>query len=1419
MSQSIVEERLRSNKEYLLRNNPSKINASNREEILTEFIQCFEAVFPPLKNGTKGLTDPARILIVDSLSIWVLRSTQLILNKKFDTSEYRKLISEDLLSSANSTIIFQYVIDFWSDGSTAFVNALRDMFTKLLRLIKLVHPAESCRDLLSFWLNLTLEISSTLRVQYYLIDSLSDEIDLFLVLRRRTDFIETSLSLMWSDSLSTPIGKCITSLLINIYNNHFMKQVSKVPEWLELWDKPLLEHLSKPKYRKSIELYILTPLFKAMPNEAFFEFSQKVGSATNSFQFISIFRLGQQLGIEEEPFHEDKLIPLKTIESFLKRDEYKLSAFELLTYSTKKSRPVNKYIFHIIRENIEIFFIDTEIETRNYFCSTFKHFILRIRDSSYSLNKTITSLKTANKFPLEQKEKLKQVEECEQFLSWLVEYIKTQITPGTQYQRNDAALRLLKVLVESGIDQTVSEDYIDLKNKRVPPFSIPLCSDLTLVRLLLDILSSHYDDIRQSAKYLLLAIFSSSNGKTIKKKADLGKIHQKSIEFLNNYQYSDIGAILQNFLYCISEDRMICIENLLNQLQIKTHKNKEAYFEHINYPISGYFTSLSMILNEGDLDNPNIKEVVESCISLIFENWNITKSFMCHDPTQGFLPSSYKGVQLEDQLLISSAFRTVKESSSLLKTILEKCPLTENQLRTLGGLLIEQLFSIYHSGAFQAVLPSFHSCCQRCHNENPSQLEKWLQEITDTLEVKTQYVTRRSGGIPFIISTILITESRKDHPLLNFAFNKLKSIASQPIEFHQDEVDLPQINAFNCIRAIFIESKLSEPCAPYIAPAMILSLRNFTSNFWALRNCSIMLFTSLQNRIFGKKGKNVGASQFFARYEGIREILLELFQSSLMTSTVTPDCFEGEKAVESIFLVLNILLRLKPTLGNEGLGCFVEKIVKCLGNENWKIRDMAARALAYLVDEPLEWSISALGTASISSQNTLHGILIAVTQILRGIAPEKYHSNEVGRLIDVVFSKQVEFISYNKCDVTIRSYIELAQMLLQTCNARVGEERIDSFLAVLGNFFVKNNDAFAVDGSKQLSLARACKCLLYHEPSMALTICELGMKSPYYEVQSVCLEFAVHELDLASPASTGLVSAILEIKDNADNLPSINALIMRAITKAESEQAFENSNKLMDPANSAEEQLAAIECLGQIYTSNEAKMLEKTLLKYSDDKFPVGLRLASLNCMQTYSEFSNQASLILRAHAMLSDDDDNVRTSAAELLYENFFPKKDFPMPLSPCVVAKELHHVIPSSFPHGIFAKVLIQILRDFLTSYNILTLRTNDFDDIFESEKDNQFRNEIEQNLQYVKILSQVKYDCAELLGWVIQLKTELLGFLQSQKIRDTPMGWTSNPEVFSRLCILRMLVGVTEPLQLDFFDARLRFFKLHPMIFELD
>lgn len=1427
MSRDNEMEAILSCKQLLISQTPSKlIKQSDQDEILHFINKELPTQFRFLFQQLKESNDQTRLVVVDSLAIWFLRVNQILNNKKkWDVSILSQALKNDLLTFTNCHFIFEYVIDFYNDSSNALLNALRDLFHKFLVVLKLVYNKAKLNELFIQWMDQIMEISSTLRVQYYLIETLAVDTDMFHIIEKRPNFIKESLELMSSESFSTPIGKCLVHLLINIYQFHFESDIAKINEWYAFWKDDTMYYLHSHKYTKPLKLYLLTPLFKQMPSNVFIDFITHLNTNSTHVDpstLLSLLKIGQELDINDEPFHNDELVSISVLETFLDNDEFKLPTFELLTFSKKKSKMIQPYVLTTVKSHLHNFLLDVSLETRNHFESSFKSFILRIRDSCFSLQRSVTKLQKANKFPQEQQDKLKQLDQYKQFIVWLFQYLKTELVPGIQYQRCLMSLNLISILIDSGVDSFIAAKDVDKENIRSWPFNLIILNDLTLLRLLIDNLISPVNDIRRTVKSLLSQSYNSNLivKDTLHSMINEETLSKKAIQNMNAYQNTEAGATIEKFLFDISDNQLKLINDQLILLQLENDKTNKNPLDNVVNNISGYYISLTMFFDSLDIKacpKEEIEGILETLLGEIINNWNISKELTCHDSSEGLLPEKYLQSPISDQIITSYAFRTVKEMSKLLEIIINKYTLSPEQLLQVGDLLISQLFTIRHSGCFYAVLPTFRALCIKCRHTMPEQLKKWLDEILETLEVKTQHITRRSGGLPFLITNILATETSKDRPELKYCFDKFLTILNTVSNMeHQDKLDLPQITAFNCIKAIFVEAKLSEACSPYFPIALEYSLKYFKSDIWALRNCSLMLFTSLQNRIFGKIGKNISARLFFTKYEGIDEMLLQILRNSIENDN------EKKTDMESTILVLSILMCLKQTPGYNGLDPFIVEVVKCLENKNWKIRDMAARTISGLVDDTHVDMLPLMEECSVQNQNKLHGHLLAMKNILT-IGHNHHMPSKVDDMIKNVLNNSQEFITLNPSFVTSKAYLDVVSLVFANSDTEITTKYKENVVSTIGNYFIHNFSSDSdISGIKGLCIATALEFLLKNETHDNInSLLQLGLESARYEVQFEAIKYIesngttlIGDEDLNNIGKK-LTELLLEKK----TLVTLKPSIIRAIkTLSITQLKFDELVTVFKNSNSKAFKLAAIESLGDwVENSQHVNKIWDLIQEYLNDSTDELFRMAVLNCLVNCSKKISDVRVIMEICNYLQDDDSDIREVAAVYLNEYMQNTVSPAMQRTSDTVACDIYEFINKNFEASDIIKISFNNIKSFYLENDIYSHK-DEFEGLFDREKDNQFRNDIEQNIRWIQLIKECcGQDNSLITQFVSEEKSKLLNYLADNQIVDEPLGWMHSGDVLSRIIVLRQLISTFASENLDSFDNQLKQHNTHPLVFE--
>ncbi|KAI8942087.1 hypothetical protein NX059_000184 [Plenodomus lindquistii] len=205
-----------------------------------------------------------------------------------------------------------------------------------------------------------------------------------------------------------------------------------------------------------------------------------------------------------------------------------------------------------------------------------------------------------------------------------------------------------------------------------------------------------------------------------------------------------------------------------------------------------------------------------------------------------------------------------------------------------------------------------------------------------------------------------------------------------------EESRLPQVHALNCIKEIFTTSKLSVASEPYIGQGLELAARMLNSDIWPIRNCSLMLFKALIERLLGsdeaqdwKERERAKTSRFsYDFFPSLPQMLSDLIdpngplKKSMTSTSVNSSPFDLHGA-EGVFPALQILRQARPPQPH--LNIIQKAVTSLLSSPHWHLRDMAARtAVSIRSTSELNAASAALLATVPASTDQQHGTLLTV---------------------------------------------------------------------------------------------------------------------------------------------------------------------------------------------------------------------------------------------------------------------------------------------------------------------------------------------------------------------------------------------------------------------------------------------------------
>ncbi|UZJ53735.1 hypothetical protein CBS101457_003055 [Exobasidium rhododendri] len=594
------------------------------------------------------------------------------------------------------------------------------------------------------------------------------------------------------------------------------------------------------------------------------------------------------------------------------------------------------------------------------------------------------------------------------------------------------------------------------------PFTLDLVSP-RLVDRLLECHGSTYIELQEKARAMLLCLPSLLPARDERQLSERILLHAKELMLSPREFQSEAGASLSGLYLDIYVKRLgwkwspissrrsleyadrhlqfisdhLCF--LDDLLDISAKETRVASAE--SFPLHGTLVTLQRLFTSIDLERvpaAELRRVKEQAIDLIDRVWEVTRGILCNSAPEGSTSQvsdhetarALEESSLEEgddegasealgstpryQLLLTYSWRGMKEASAFLGAIVTKTlsagPATtqmlwsKEELQGVGRRFNTWLSLIRHRGAFSTVYPAYSAASAAIARSQWEEVDeyssKWLSTFLDSIASPEASIstTRRSAGIGYAVLALLcsLTDDSKA-VIINDTLTRLVGIVET------SPSPSCQIHALNILRVIVADASLADSLDQKIGSLFILVIPRFTSDSWHIRNASMMLFSELAIRAFGKNLNRDDVDvrvkydwqDFFTRFYGLDSVLYKRLQEPTLATA------SSEIHQSSLFTVLLIISRLQvfndeQILGGLGISThtFAAVIEQCLQSPFWKLREIAASALAATTSpvQSLTYSRKLLDGCVVGNANETHGRLLAVQRILLNTAQP-----EIGR--------------------------------------------------------------------------------------------------------------------------------------------------------------------------------------------------------------------------------------------------------------------------------------------------------------------------------------------------------------------------------------------------------------------------------------
>ncbi|KAJ5742420.1 uncharacterized protein N7511_011439 [Penicillium nucicola] len=744
------------------------------------------------------------------------------------------------------------------------------------------------------------------------------------------------------------------------------------------------------------------------------------------------------LNASKAKINQSDLLLLKSevIGNFLLHREanIRIAALSLLITAFSTLKPFTVGATKAILRGLPSMHAESDAYTRGEILSLTRRFILRLKGGIVKDEDVISNTEsTANKTTTGQ---VKNESETKEFLMEYIQFLGSDLRLNASYPRHITALKALKLLLDSGLDPRTEAKPQKSEVENVWKVQVEVF-DTHLLRLLIDLLMDPFEEVRQTSlsilslcprEILLNGMDTNAQDYTVAMRLTDAVARAESLASnTSRADHADTVARLYHIIFAAAlpgnsgkaatnwwSTKASVVDALLTKLEERLSSTNGLFNSGIREaPLHGYTSGLRLIvlmpnfhtLISDESGSAAWKSVHERIVSICDRIWLEAKPVLCIDSPEGHSDEPTEELNVGPKDVLSYSWRSLRESTLLLHATLVNTsygPSGDDGLKRadfakIGGASFTQLAELRHRGAFSNVSQTFATCCQRCSSaKDPSIRElprSWYQEAKSTIFDSASKLTRRSAGLPALVTGIVASDPGT--PFFKEALEELHRISYLPVQYDKERqyLELPQVHAMNCLKDIFTNAKLGPYTEPFIMKALTLSAERLGSPIWALRNSGLMLFRALLTKMCraipgagpgfgGSSGSEPGSRIAFPKYPGLLELL-----SGLLTTTQGEAAEGTEIITERVFPALELVGDKVPS--NDGTDEMLRDLVIAhLSSPVWGVREHAARVYASLLSRTnIPQTLRELvALPSNITENYVHGVAMCVRYALRRYA-------------------------------------------------------------------------------------------------------------------------------------------------------------------------------------------------------------------------------------------------------------------------------------------------------------------------------------------------------------------------------------------------------------------------------------------------
>ena len=364
------------------------------------------------------------------------------------------------------------------------------------------------------------------------------------------------------------------------------------------------------------------------------------------------------------------------------------------------------------------------------------------------------------------------------------------------------------------------------------------------------------------------------------------------------------------------------------------------------------------------------------------------------------------------RVLVNNSWLGVRTATTVFDTVMALPKLVATidpqLIRGVASDLIRTLLSTKHNGVINKTrqgICHLASCLLRSPVASqlsilPMEMLSYLLGGEGVFSDEAGRVLRRSQGLPHAILPLLEAEDPSAPlTLLPHAMEALVSAATRAVSdvdggsgsAEKKSFVLHGVNAIHVLKFVFDDKILAARLSPWTERAFVASAQGLKHTDWAVRNSSLMLFSSVVHRVVGDHPSKGGSGVNTSLHDIFTRLPCGMQQAVLDLKGAVAEVRNARAVKLCVFPLLLLFSMLAPDHearaatrdSSEVVSSVIDLVLECRHAANLMVRSASSRALPSLVPpESIQSTILRVMGTDRPNANQLHGNLLQIKGLL-----------------------------------------------------------------------------------------------------------------------------------------------------------------------------------------------------------------------------------------------------------------------------------------------------------------------------------------------------------------------------------------------------------------------------------------------------